>query len=552
VLAIFIKNRIYLLALTSIYFFLSFLNLINWGIYFDDLYLSALSPKELYDFFYQTGSPVTAYFHSFISNGFAPTPYRITQFVSGFVTAISVYFILEREVLKDRYWSFWATAIFVAVPINLVKVALTTMPSLICVAFFYLAFALMLCWKEKVSVRILAHLLFFISFIFNSLVILYVVFLLVLYTQSHDILKLPNSGDIRKFFKTYFDFLILPVLFISFKFLFFPKPQGAFVGYQAVNPSISLFSDSLLSFWTVLTGIFNGPTLTQYGIILITGLALSIFLYRTIRIVPKLEVLQGQSDLFKILLIATTAIFLAIFPYVLIGRSPIWYGTGWEDRDTLLLPFGFALLFLGTILFIISSEYFNESPKLKKFLGVCLPGLLFFSFAFLSIQGQIYFLREAIKQDAVIGFMKDEPQITQNFTFLVEDRSNQYNVFERLYISQYFNGFAYKVFGDQKRHFVIGKLLDEHEPLRHSSLNYDVEALARSTDLNTRIQAVNRDWKVDRIEQYLLIEKSEDAPLTFLRTLHLTGLKLLNRIQYENENKHTLVFKLQAVKGSEN
>src|ERR1700741_4650401 len=123
------EHKWVLSALTAIYFCFSFLYLINQGIFWDDWWLTSLSNTDRMEMFRQTGYPIFAYIHLlFLKTPFPLLSYRIAQFICGYITAMSVYFIAQKEIITNKYWAFWVAVFFIAIPLNFAKITLICFP----------------------------------------------------------------------------------------------------------------------------------------------------------------------------------------------------------------------------------------------------------------------------------------------------------------------------------------------------------------------------------------------------------------------------------------
>lgn len=132
-----VKNEHWLFIglLSAIYCSLSFLYLINWGIYWDDWWLVSLSNADMHEMFRQTGNPTWAYLHLLFRE--SPSPlgtYRVAQFLCGYIAMVSVYLITCEVIIQNKYWTFVVAAFFVALPLNYSKIALICFPYTICLA----------------------------------------------------------------------------------------------------------------------------------------------------------------------------------------------------------------------------------------------------------------------------------------------------------------------------------------------------------------------------------------------------------------------------------
>lgn len=500
--------------LSAIYCSLSFLNLINWGLYLDDWWLVSLSKIDMHAMFREAGIPIFAYLHLlFRESPFFLISYRFAQFFCGYITVISAYFIIHKGIIQNKYWAFWGAVFFIALPLNFPKITLICFPYTICLTFFYFSFALMLFKKDSIIFRLLANLLFFLSFMTNSIVAFYFVFPLVLYMQSTARIEdLLNFKKIYGFLRKNLDFFLLPIVFITFKYLLVPTPSGAYAGYNSLHFSFWMPIEILKAFHVIVTRV----TLVSSLRIIVGGLVVFLLvilrnkLYRVLS--PYFSV--SEDNFFKTLFVVIVAVFTSILPYIIVGRFGDDFGGEWRDRDTLLLPLGISLFFIFLILFALSSEYLKNKNVFKLFLGFALPLILLTSFSLATISGQIQLLKDAIKQDAMLDFMRNEPGFYKNYTFLFYDKCKENNIYARVYRSIEVNGMAQSIFGDQRRFFLTDGSLDTACP---------------------SINGICKDWHRSAVAKYFSIERNPNVELNTRKTLKLIFFKFFNKAHYNEE-----------------
>lgn len=515
------ENKIPIGGLTLIYFFHMFLYLINWGIYWDDWWLVSLSDSDLFEMFRQTGSVLLGFLHYlFRKSPFPLEFYRISLFLCGYVVLVSVYYILQKEIIKNKYWAFWTTAFFVVIPLNFAKITLICFPYALALAFFYFAFAVMVYAKERIVLRLLAHVLFFLSFFINSLVLFYPVFLMVLFLQKTSLANSLNFKKVSMFLKSNWDLLLLPILFVCFKYVIFPQPYGAYASYNSLVVSSRVLSETFLSFITVLRNMYFSLRFSQIVpfIAALNVVVFTVFIFREKLYRVGQNNFSLELDAFlKIILLFGASVALSILPYILVGRLEVDFGGEWRDRDTLLLPLGVALFSVGLILFSLSSQYLAFCSRVRSFLTILCPLLLFSLFFISSIRGQVLLLRDAIKQDAILSFMRTNKSIHKSFTFAFQDKCPSSNIYGRIYRSYELNGMAQSLFGDQKRFFATTEKLSDVCPS------------------SNKIGGICKDWKRSDFENYISIEDSSHMKLTPSNIIRLTFLRYLRKLQYNKE-----------------
>jgi hypothetical protein len=503
------ENKKYLYSLSCLYIVFHILYVLNWGIFWDDWWLSSLSDSDLLDVFRQTGIQWIGYLHYLFRKSFsALLLYRISFFISGYVLILSLFYILQKEIIKNKYWSFWITAIFMVVPLNFPKITLICFPYMICLSLFYFAFAISTMVKNKISYRLLTLILFFFSFLTNSLILFYIIFLITLYWP----LKTFKWRNNLNFIKSNVDFLLLPLVFVFFKYFIFPTPSGDYQGYNSlVVAKVGLY-EPMVTFYLMikylLVHIYQPVALVISGILLVFA-----FLFR--KKIESIDLTLSKNAFIKLLIYCFLAGLSAIIPYIVVGRSISQFGSEWLDRDTLLLPFAVSLFFVSLIVFVLSSQYL--SMKVKSFLAFVLPFSLFILFAIPTLKTQILLLKDTIKQDAIISFMTSSSIVANKTTFAVEDLYPQLNIYNRVYRTYEFNGMAQKVFGNQQRLFVTtGELKDACPEM-------------------SKVGAICKDWIQSNIQSEIVIKSAENIKFYSKDIPKLMFLKFFNTEKYNIE-----------------
>jgi hypothetical protein len=170
--------------------------------------------------------------------------------------------------------------------------------------------------------------------------------------------------------RKYFYLLILPILFLAIKVLYF-KPYGYMSAY---NEPIIFRADATVvsTIYALLHGFWSGMYIgviwplarslilleRKYFVLALTLAVLVVYLlfkrYKTL--IPDVD-LDAPFALGRIRVskacsvVAAGALLclLGLFPYVMVGKPPHVYGYGFGLRHTLLFPLGTALLIFGLV-----------------------------------------------------------------------------------------------------------------------------------------------------------------------------------------------------------
>lgn len=413
------------------------LMLLNGGVYWDDWVLFHVDNQEIMNQFCQMGIPQLGWIHILLHNH--PFFYRGLTFVSLLLASVCVYRILLviKEIKRDE--RFFLTLCFFLFPVNFAKIAAANCLYIFFLFLFMLAtyFLSKYLFSDNKVYYVLALMTYFFSFTTSSLLVFYAVPLMLIAYHEKILHNWPHS--ITKF-KQYIPFIILPGIFWLVKMIR-PRPYGLYVGYNEItlrniisaplHASLSVYDNlvrPLLLPWNPPQSLFFIPL----------GFIIAVFLY----IYFKKNQAEGVFDS-RFLYLGLLFYFLAVFPYLAVGRPGVGYGYDWNSRDQLLVPFGAAFIFLfGTGALI---KEFRLHPNIRAlFLAVILA-----SFATTQICYNLMFQRAWFKKLALIEAFKESPVIRDNTTFLVDDQTAGTSVYTSRFYE--YNGMMKYAFGDEKR-----------------------------------------------------------------------------------------------------
>lgn len=523
------KSNWHFCFLIFLFFSLNILNFINSGLYWDDWWLISLSPEDLVEMYRQVGIPFYSTMHGALlkSENFIWL-YRGLFVALSCITTFSIYSILKR-ILKDSYFALIATAFFIALPLNIPKIIIICFPYVLCSCFFFSAFSIAISERRNWVTRILALILFFISFLTGSYFFLYVIFILsLLYLNDFFNLNLSHK---RLIILKNLDFFLTPLVYLYFKFYILPQPSGEYGGYNTIKFSyvglgdtIELIQLYLESFFIVmkltLTKIFSMKYLLISSIVSL--MLVSVFFKK------KIEEKSGTIflDLFlKLVILSFGSLFFGILPYLLIGRNPLTFGMAWGGRDELLFPFGISIL----LLIPISLGRIRPIQKYlftKMVLLVFVPVTFLLCFSYSTIRFQVQFLQDMIKQDALFEFYRESSDMAKTRTYHFIDAIPEYNIFQRSFGNSELNGMAQFVFKTQDRYF---------------NLTSDVTNVCPE---KLKIGIICKNWKRSDIDRTLIVSASDEY-LDKVTVLKLAFLKLINLSAYKEQIKR--FFKIELI-----
>ena len=282
-----------------------------------------------------------------------PNNGRILIFFLYYLDTLFVYITLKNSRLFSENESLLISLLFAVFPVNDARLLISNFSYTVGLFIFYLAFMLFVFWNniedqsKKKIYRFPLLILFYISFILNSLLVYYYILFVYLFILEF---KNNNEGTILKrifgsvlnILKQYPDFFVLPFVYYGFNKFFFPTHGETFNEYNAVTlgglvKGLLYVPISVVSmFYDVLK-----KTISSINFITIAVIVLCSFL-----------VWKTKHDDFKkidhkrLLLIALgglTVLMAGLFAYVMVRAGSLTL-TGVKGRDAILTPLGSALI----------------------------------------------------------------------------------------------------------------------------------------------------------------------------------------------------------------
>ena len=212
--------------------------LLNDGIYWDDwLWINlpgyTLNLNNVTSVYSQAGFLPTYWIHLWLSNVLG---FRWVEFVSLALVGILVYSISQETKLFSRCEGLFIALIVIAYPAFQTWIVFSTANYVFYYALFFLAAFLSLKAEKSVGVRhyglrIVSLLLFILSYNFNSLLVFYFGFLILLVFFRGRTLSISWRQAVRQSLLHRLDYMLLPFLFWVVKQAFFPR-YGIYVNYN--------------------------------------------------------------------------------------------------------------------------------------------------------------------------------------------------------------------------------------------------------------------------------------------------------------------------------
>lgn len=363
------------------------------------------------------------------------------------LTGIFLYFILRKVKLFSEGEDQLITLAFLLVPIGCANLIFDYGYYMHTLFLFTLAsFFLVVSYESKYRLFLvfLSAVLFFLSFTTNSLLVFYCIPYAFICWKSF-LFSDRWRNRIFNLFVTNAIFFLLPFMFFLLINLFF-KPYGAYLNYNSIRIDSILqafketfgFDNFFNSLIEPIQTSFNNFGTTWY---LSAPLFLGIFTYLNSRITP----FKNRSFLRDLLFVSVgiLLITLATIPYFTVGNSPNQYD--WNSRNQLLVPFGFALIFVFTIL--QTTSLLNNNHHLK----ILIFSLTFASFINQNIYRMTAYLLDGLKQASLAYHLKNNVDIKPARTILFFDRMPEYNAQDRWYRFYEYTGILKSIYGDETR-----------------------------------------------------------------------------------------------------
>lgn len=331
--------------------------------------------------------------------------FRLFTFVSFFVCGLLVYEMLRYLKLFSPLELFFIVALFLLLPFNIIsRNALINAPYTLCYLLFFIAFfaCAHYCLNRNLILRILALVLFFISFTMNSLLVFYALplaYMLYLSKPANSFKELLAFKNLFSWGIKHLDFILLPIVFYAVKISFF-KPYGLYEGYNAIH--LDAFLKSLIK-----TPIFSVIHLAQVGYILLGAFSLIVIplsLYALYKAFKRAEL--NKRDVLGVVS-GFVILGLGMFSYVVVYKYSTFNDL--DDRFGILESLGCALV----IVFGLNLLVKNTLAKLGIYVFLLIGAIN----AGIYAQNQLFLAY--IKQIGVFEHLKENPAFENFHTFRI-------------------------------------------------------------------------------------------------------------------------------------
>lgn len=402
------------------------------ALYWDDWVLYRTDPEIIFNIFRQAGAMFSwgAYMHvAMLAVG--PWLYKILTFVLMFASGLILDLILRRHAAITAETRFFVVLLFLVLPFNMARVTLIAFGYTFCYLSFFLA------WLLMDRYRVLALLLFFLSFNTNSMLVFYALPILdLMYRGGYfSSLRAVLMFGVRKI-----DFILLPFVYFFVKVYYF-SPSGAYIGYNE-NYDIKNIIPSAQSQYE---NLFNVDW--HFGLSCIFAV-FSFFLLRKIH----LSFTEKSLNPRWLLAVGFLAILLGAIPYWILGYIPIF--NDWTSRHQLLLPLGCALVIVGALPLNNSSTTINPPSVIVRtipiFNATVISMIVGTSLAF-NVTAYAELFVDWQKQQQLISLFAKNMEIERGGLIIFADGTQQLDYFGRERRFYEWNALLKASFGDEKR-----------------------------------------------------------------------------------------------------
>ncbi len=375
------KNVFFLfLFYLSAHFLLIFSRVVMWDGW---LWLHLLKQKDyetLWKLFSQTSLVhVYAVYRVIDSFGNPITISNFLVFISWFIAGLCVYLIFKNFTGLGEKNSFFSAAIFLLVPIFIVRFEISMLTYSLTNALFFLGSYVFLRAAtlahpfKRLSLQILAASFFISAFFTASFLVFYgalILFAFFLFLKKGSLSRTLASkrliAAIFIFFKKNIFWFLLPFIFYITRNKIIGAPYGLYEGYNSFVFSysgitffgfLSIVLDRIFQFvvygffWPIISSISILHRKIFFAIFLFFLASIYFFdkKFNVLTVSAKDDLNQDDLPSKNIFIWGILLFIFAFLAYVLVGESPNPYGSGFDMRHGLILPLGFSLIILSFI-----------------------------------------------------------------------------------------------------------------------------------------------------------------------------------------------------------
>ncbi len=427
------------------------------------------------------------------------------------ISAVLLFLIFTR-VFNDNNFALSISLFYNAIPVNDIRLMKCIYPYTFALLLFWIAtFILIKIWdkdntRKSIFYRVIALILFFISFSTSSLLVFYMIPIGVLFVLI--IKKYYKEGRKKTIISIlkWPDFYVLPFAFFLIKINFFsPDPSGLYANYnkieiQNIKKAFSMIvnstSDLLYQIFLRYHDLMN-IKYVKFSLVIIFVLA---FLLR--KKISKKE--QTIKHVYFGLLLGFVIIMIGLFPYLVIRLCNIEI-MGLHGRDSILTCLGVAI-FLYSLIELLRIPYWMNLGIKVSFL---ILGFLHFSILYIG------YMRDNLNQIALEMCWKNDEIVKNGKTFILNEDRGPIGIGDSFYS---LNTMAIETFGDSKRFIACGEkdlyyisdfdkkeIMREDETYGYATYNLDDTSVDGIIYVNCRLG--KKDALILLFEKYFMKDK---------------------------------------------
>lgn len=413
-------------------------------------------------------------------------PFRIFVFIAIFISGLCVYYILSKIEHFDRHSRFFIVLFFLLAPLFTSKMLASISIFYLPVMFFFIGFAIMVKYVNEGNIfnRILALILFTLSFSTNSVLVFYFIIFIFLYyfhfNSFNGILEFIKNMLLIS--KKYIDFLLIPFLYYIYKSIYM-VPWGLYEGYNGI--SLLKMLNPIKYFESIGRNFFD-PIFSslQETSSIIVFLIFFIYIIDIFKKNKHLNMIEDEKNKKLLLFVIGFIMFIfATMPYIAVDKMP---KMGFSDsRFQILLPLGFSILLYYSVLLIFKNNF-------RKYMLL----VLIFSFIIFNIKDQFAWNIDWQYQQSIKQNIEDSEIIKNNSTFLVINQLNDKFYNSRKPPFYEFSGISKQALGTDDKLFVYkSEDVEEYKKIvqyKHYNISNWIESnLVKIYFINTNIQSSN-------------------------------------------------------------
>jgi len=451
-----------------VYTFCHGLSLLNTGLFWDEWIYAMLDKTAINTHFIQLGNPLVGdYLYLIFSLPYGITIFRLITFFSFLIATLALYGILKSFKNIHRDTIVILCILFAIIPVNFARISISTNLYAICYGLFFLAWYVLTKYLEtrKLHFRICALLLFFISFLTQSLLFFFLIpVVFIAYWFREDIHSIKS---LIRFYARYVDFLILPLVFFGLKNIFW-KPFALYDGYTKLSvqnfisiPTNFIYSSRLTAGYIIekISQFIRSPLESHILEFVFFCILFLIILY----FISRRDILTaGNVKNYLLLIFTGFGIFLiGMFPYLAVGNIPNYYT--WESRNQLLLPLGTSIILFYTI------SLLSKKLSLSKKTVQIIFSLLISGFIIINVGSYLDYQGDSFKQESLLMHFNKSDIMRNYSTFLFNDTTTRLNGNQRSVAFYEYTGMMKYVFKNDIR---LGSSLYEFQIHAKNNMSY--------------------------------------------------------------------------------